>query len=89
MNGFSCILNDVESPGFFQISLVCAFFVFPILNYQQGRPVDSAASVHKDLPNTEGSCPGMCTGVQARTEIMGLAIAKENKIDAICSACSF
>lgn len=68
------------------------FFCFPP-HYQQGRgadrQTDSAASVHKHFPNTEGSCPGMCTGVQARSEIMALAIAKENKIDAICRACSF
>ena len=50
---------------------------------------DSAASVHEHFPNTEGSCPGMCTGVQAGSEIMALALAKENKIDAICRACSF
>lgn len=51
--------------------------------------MDSAASVHRDFSDTEGSCPGMCAGIQAHSEIMALAIAKENKIDAICRACSF
>lgn len=77
-----------ESCGFFRVLPSLCFFVFL---HQQGREgqTDSAASVHKDFPNTEGSCPGMCTGVQARSEIMALVIAKENKIDAICRACSF
>lgn len=68
------------------VSKFLQFFVFP--NTGDGH-IDSAASVHKDFPNTEGSSPGMCTGVQAGYEIMALAIAKENKIDAICRACSF
>lgn len=95
MNGFSSILNDVESAGFFRIfPPVCALFFFLFSSFQttnKGKRVerDSAASVHKDFPNTEGSCPGMCTGVQASSEIMALAFAKENKIDAICRACSF
>lgn len=64
------------------------FSSFQTTNKGEGQ-TDSAASVHKRFPNTEGSCPGMCTGVQAGSEIMALAIAKENKIDAICRACSF
>lgn len=96
MNGFSSVLNDVEYPGVFskfpQFVLFSSFLFFShfkLPTRERDRQTDRQLPLHKDFPNTEGSCAGMCAGVQASSEITALAIAKENKIDAICRACSF
>lgn len=77
MNGFSSVLNDVESPGFFQMS--------KLATREQGR--QTVLPLCTGTFQTQKAAVLECA--QASSEIMALAIAKENKIDAICRACSF